>query len=140
MEWAPAGHDPVIYLSPAAILEEGKAIRGGIPICWPWFGPHPDDTTKPAHGFVRTRQWALTHCEDDGASVELRFELRSSPDTLAIWPHAFEAIVEIRLGAELHVSLISHNPAEHTDPADLVLGANILVQTLLTLAETEVVG
>jgi glucose-6-phosphate 1-epimerase len=111
MEWAPAGHSPVLYLSPAALLEAGKPIRGGIPICWPWFGPHPSDSAKPAHGFVRTRQWALVACEDEGASVDLRFELHSDDETLASWPHAFEAILEIRLGAELHVSLISHNPA-----------------------------
>jgi glucose-6-phosphate 1-epimerase len=63
------------------------------------------------HGFARTRQWSLIACEDDGASIDLRFELRSDDETLALWPHAFEAIVEIRLGAELHLSLISHNPA-----------------------------
>jgi len=111
MEWTPAGHEPVLYLSPAALLEAEKPIRGGIPVCWPWFGPHPVDGSKPFHGLVRTRQWALTGCEDDGASIDLRFELRSDEETLALWPHAFEAILEIRLGAELHVSLISHNPA-----------------------------
>lgn len=108
MEWTPAGHKPVLYLSPAAVLEAGKPIRGGIPVCWPWFGPNADPT-KPAHGFARTTEWTLIACEDEGESVELRFELRSSDETLAIWPHEFEAIVEIRLGAELHVSLISHN-------------------------------
>jgi len=111
MEWAPAGKDPVLYLSPTAILAQGKPIRGGIPICWPWFGPHAEDSSKPMHGFARTRQWSLIACEDDGASIDLRFELRSDDETLALWPHAFEAIVEIRLGAELHLSLISHNPA-----------------------------
>lgn len=108
MEWTPAGHEPVLYLSPTALLEAGKPIRGGIPVCWPWFGPHADPA-KPAHGFARTTEWALIACEDDGASVDLRFELHSSDETLAIWPHPFEAILEIRLGAELHVSLISHN-------------------------------
>lgn len=111
MEWTPAGQEPVLYLSPAAVLEMGKPIRGGIPVCWPWFGPHPEDASKPAHGLVRTMMWQLTGCEDDGASVDLRFELRSDESTLAVWPHAFEVILEIRLGAELHLSLISHNPA-----------------------------
>lgn len=104
MEWTPAGQEPVLYLSPTTFLENGKPIRGGIPLCWPWFGPHAEDSTKPPHGFVRTRQWALIACEDDGASIDLRFELQSDDESLAQWPHAFEAIVEIRLGAELHLS------------------------------------
>ncbi len=44
MEWTPAGHEPVLYLSPDAVYQEGKAIRGGVPVCWPWFGPHPRET------------------------------------------------------------------------------------------------
>jgi glucose-6-phosphate 1-epimerase len=110
MEWAPRGQDPVLYLSPETILREGKAIRGGIPICWPWFGAHPTDPSKPAHGFVRNRFWEFTGCEDDGASVDLRFELRDSEATRALWDHSFIAVVEIRLGSELHLSLSIHNP------------------------------
>ncbi|MCW1884071.1 D-hexose-6-phosphate mutarotase [Luteolibacter flavescens] len=112
MEWQPAGHAPVLYCSPQAVLREGKAIRGGIPICWPWFGAHPTDPTKPAHGIVRTRFWRLTDSQDGGESVELRFELESDDATRAIWGHDFHVIVEIRLGAELHLSLISHNTGE----------------------------
>jgi D-hexose-6-phosphate mutarotase len=112
LEWTPTGHEPVLYLSPAAMYETGKAIRGGIPVCWPWFGPHPSDPSLPSHGLARTREWYLTECEDDGGSILLRFEFRPDEEALAVWPHDFEAIVEIRLGAELHVSLISHNRGE----------------------------
>lgn len=109
MEWQPAGHAPVLYCSPETILREGKAIRGGIPICWPWFNAHPTDPTKPAHGIARTRFWQLTDSQDGGESVELRCELKSDEKTRAIWDQDFHAIVEIRLGAELHVSLTSRN-------------------------------
>ncbi|MEK7953560.1 D-hexose-6-phosphate mutarotase [Luteolibacter soli] len=109
MEWQPAGHAPVLYCSPETVLREGKAIRGGIPICWPWFNAHPTDPSKPAHGIARTRFWELTDSQDGGESVELRFELRSDEKARAIWDQEFHAIVEIRLGAELQVSLISHN-------------------------------
>jgi glucose-6-phosphate 1-epimerase len=112
MEWTPAGQEPVLYLSPLAVFENGKAIRGGVPICWPWFGPHPSDPTLPAHGVARTRLWSLIACEDDGASVHLRFELHADEETLALWPHAFEAAVEIRVGRELQISLIRHNPSD----------------------------
>ncbi|MCW1922030.1 D-hexose-6-phosphate mutarotase [Luteolibacter arcticus] len=110
MEWQPAGHEPVLYCSPETVLREGKAIRGGIPICWPWFNAHPTDPSKPAHGIARNRFWQLTDSQDGGESVELRFELKSADATRAIWDQEFHAIVEVRLGAELHVSLSSHNP------------------------------
>ena len=109
MEWQPAGREPVLYCSPDAVFREGKAIRGGIPICWPWFNAHPTDASKPAHGIARNRFWQLTDAQDGGESVELRFELKSDDATRAIWDQEFHAIVEIRLGAELHVSLTSHN-------------------------------
>ncbi|RYD67253.1 MAG: D-hexose-6-phosphate mutarotase [Verrucomicrobiaceae bacterium] len=109
MEWQPTGHAPVLYCSPEAVLREGKAIRGGIPICWPWFNAHPTDPSKPAHGIARNRFWQLTDSQDGGESVELRFELKSDEKTRAIWDQDFHAIVEIRLGAELHVSLTSRN-------------------------------
>jgi glucose-6-phosphate 1-epimerase len=130
MEWTPAGEEPVLYLSPAAVLERGKPIRGGIPVCWPWFGPHPDGVLQAAHGFARTSLWTLKACEDMGASVELRFELRADDETLALWPHAFELILEVRLGAELHLSLISHNPG------DLPFSETAALHTYLRVSDT----
>jgi D-hexose-6-phosphate mutarotase len=75
MEWTPAGQSPVLYLSPQAVLKEGKAIRGGVPICWPWFGPHETDKTLPAHGFVRNRFLELTEASEDQSGVTLKFAL-----------------------------------------------------------------
>jgi glucose-6-phosphate 1-epimerase len=129
MEWQPIGHGPVLYCSPTAVLREGKAIRGGIPVCWPWFNAHPTDSTKPAHGVARSRFWQLTGCRDEGESVELRFELKADDATRAIWDHDFHAIVEVRLGAELHVSLTSQNTG---DTAFTETGA---LHTYLSVAE-----
>lgn len=112
MEWQPAGHPPVLYCSPETVLREGKAIRGGIPICWPWFNAHPTDPSKPAHGIARNRFWQLTDSQDGGESVDLRFELKADDATRAIWDQAFHAVVEIRLGAELHLSLTSYNAGD----------------------------
>jgi glucose-6-phosphate 1-epimerase len=110
--WTPAGHQPVLYLSPLAEFAEGKAIRGGIPVCWPWFGPHPDDATKPAHGFARVLPWELLECEDEGGCVAIRLGLRPNETTRSLWPHEFEAFVEIRVGAELNVALVTHNSGD----------------------------
>jgi glucose-6-phosphate 1-epimerase len=57
--WAPPGARPVIFISPRAVFTPGKAIRGGIPVIFPWFGPHPSDPTKPQHGTARTTPWTL---------------------------------------------------------------------------------
>jgi len=106
----------VIYLSPAADYEEGKPIRGGIPVCWPWFGPHPEDPTQPAHGFARLLAWELLECEDEGGCVAIRLGLRPSAATRAFWPHDFEAFLEIRVGAELNVALVTHNSGDAPRP------------------------
>src|SRR5690242_14069770 len=59
MAFQPHGQPPVLWVSKYSAYAPGKAIRGGIPVCWPWFGPHPTDSSKPAHGFVRTKPWAV---------------------------------------------------------------------------------
>ena len=64
LRWQPTGQaHPVLYVSPTAVLDGSKAIRGGIPVCFPWFGPHPTDTDAPSHGRVRTAmgEWGQRH-------------------------------------------------------------------------------
>ena len=76
MAFQPKGEQPVIWLSPVAKLVQGKSIRGGIPVCWPWFGAHPSDSTFPAHGFARTMPWqvAASKALPDGSTC-ITFEL-----------------------------------------------------------------
>jgi predicted GNAT family N-acyltransferase len=57
LEWQPRGQKPVIWVSKAAVYQAGKGVRGGVPVCWPWFGAGSEG--KPAHGFVRTRMWEI---------------------------------------------------------------------------------
>src|SRR5215475_4299642 len=57
--WKPAGSDEVLFLSTKSRWQEGQPIRGGIPICFPWFRAKANDPNAPAHGFVRTRQWQV---------------------------------------------------------------------------------
>lgn len=109
MEWTPAGHSPVLYLSPQAVIEPGKPIRGGIPVCWPWFGPHPTDETMPMHGFARTRPWTLMEASESDEGVKISFVLCSDAATHELWPHEFEAHLTVHLGAQLEVSLMTIN-------------------------------
>ncbi len=117
MEWTPAGQSPVLFLSPQAVLEPGSPIRGGIPVCWPWFGPHPDDETKPMHGMARHRPWTLQAVHESDEGVKLVFILCSDAATRELWPHDFEAHVTMLLGEKLDISLQTVN----TGDSDFVL-------------------
>ena len=110
MEWTPAGHDPVLYLSPEALYEEGKPIRGGVPLCWPWFGGHPDDPALPSHGLVRTCFWKQGPVTTDETGVTLKFTLTDDPESRRCWDHPFHLELDMRLGASLQLSLQMTNP------------------------------
>ncbi|OAI56075.1 hypothetical protein AYO49_04875 [Verrucomicrobiaceae bacterium SCGC AG-212-N21] len=112
MEWTPAGKKPVLYMSPQAIFQEGKPIRGGVPVCWPWFGPHETDASLPGHGFVRIRFWELTDASEDDAGVTLKLALQDDAETRRKWPHAFRLELEMRLGAEMHLALRVSNTGD----------------------------
>lgn len=64
LSWAPQGQKEVIFMSPKAVYKQGKALRGGIPLCWPWFGKHPEDATQPSHGVARISTWELSRQEE----------------------------------------------------------------------------
>lgn len=101
LEFQPAGQPPLLWCSARAQYKPGKAVRGGIPLCWPWFGPHPDDSARPAHGFARVLPWQLTQIEVMADSLSLGFTLQDSEASRAYWPHAFEARLHYHLGHEL---------------------------------------
>ncbi|MEO1236835.1 MAG: D-hexose-6-phosphate mutarotase [Planctomycetota bacterium] len=71
--WTPADHAPVLFTSDRAVYDGQKAIRGGVPICFPWFGGHPTDPDAPSHGLVRTAPWQLLQTARGSAGVEARF-------------------------------------------------------------------
>ena len=100
MSWCPTGHEEVLYLSPEAVYREGKAIRGGIPICWPWFNAHPSDPDLPSHGLVRNQFWELesTDADDEGVLAKLR-------RTTEHWT----VVATIRMASSLEVAIESTN-------------------------------
>lgn len=108
--WQPKGQAPVIWVSKQAKFAPGKSIRGGVPICWPWFGPHASNPQFPGHGFARTVPWALVASKElpDGR-VRLEFELVKSEATSAQWPHASIVRNIITVGEELEVDLVTTN-------------------------------
>ena len=102
--------DDLLFVSDKAYYESGKAIKGGIPVCWPWFGADPDDQGRPAHGFVRNRQWEVSGSESlaDG-STKVVLGLADSEETREIWPNPFKLYIEITVGDSLSVALVTHN-------------------------------
>ena len=110
MTWQPAGQKPVIWVSKLAKYAPGKSIRGGVPVCWPWFGPHASEASFPGHGFARTVPWALgaTKALPDGR-VRLEFELTQTDATRAQWPHASTVRNIITIGEELEITLETVN-------------------------------
>ncbi len=103
--WTPAGHQEVLFLSSATRWEEGRAIRGGIPICFPWFGNKAEDPKAPAHGFVRARPWQLESIARDGNAVTVSVSTRSDEATKQWWPADFRLTLHATFGAELHLEL-----------------------------------
>lgn len=111
----PKGCDEVLWMSPLAQFQHGKAIRGGVPVIWPWFGPHPTDSNKPQHGFARTAEWQVISTEAlANGSTQLKLQLADDASMRALWPHAFELSLAITIGSELRVELTSRNTGEQT--------------------------
>lgn len=106
MTFQPHGQDPVLWVSNTAYYQEGKSIRGGIPVCWPWFGKHPTNPDLPAHGFVRHQFWTLNAVEQDqNNATHITLSLRDDEETRKKWPHAFKLELTVVVAAALSVSL-----------------------------------
>jgi glucose-6-phosphate 1-epimerase len=99
--WAPSGAEEVIFLSGRSQWQEGKAIRGGIPVCFPWFRNKIDDPKAPSHGFARTRNWQLDSVQLMGDAVVVSLSMGSDEGTRAWWPFDFHLVHRLTLGAEL---------------------------------------
>lgn len=106
-EWAPTGAAPVLWLSKQSFFERGKAIRGGVPVCFPWFGPGRSGQMAPAHGFARLSLWRLDAAEVD-ASGEATLALvltGSDVEDLGGFPEDFTARLVVSMGSALQLTL-----------------------------------
>jgi D-hexose-6-phosphate mutarotase len=109
--WRPAGAAPVLWVSRDSLFEPGKPIRGGVPICYPWFAAHATDATAPMHGFARLADWQLADAAASGGAVHLSFVLTDDERSRkSAWPHRFRAEFRVSLGATLGMTLDVSNP------------------------------
>jgi glucose-6-phosphate 1-epimerase len=102
--------EDLLFLSQKSHYDEGKAIRGGIPICWPWFGPDPTALNRPNHGFVRNGLWTVVATEAT-ADLETKVTLRfvETLQSLGYWQQAFTLDLVITVGNTLTLELNTRN-------------------------------
>lgn len=113
------GEPPLLWLSDQAIFRQGKSVRAGVPVCWPWFGNlqrNPQAVQAmyrgeqaPAHGLARARDWQLLSIEEAGKTLRIEFELPEAQGDLPGWPHDVELKLIVELGDELTLNLTSRN-------------------------------
>lgn len=114
MTWQPRSQAvPVLWLSRDAKLATGKSIRGGVPVCWPWFGAHASEPGFPAHGYARTVPWRVVESgsEPDGVT-RLTLRLVESEKTRAQWPYPCTLQLTVIVGETLRMELSTENTGE----------------------------
>ncbi len=113
LSWQPAGEEDVIWLSPEAKFNIGKSIRGGIPICWPWFGDHATQNDYPAHGFVRTLPWHVVQSETlKGGETRIALAFQPNDTSNKYWPYLTPLHLSITVGKTLELELTTTNQTD----------------------------
>ncbi|WP_394359116.1 D-hexose-6-phosphate mutarotase [Metapseudomonas boanensis] len=98
LHFQPRGERPLLWC--AARWPKIGAIRGGVPVCWPWFGRHPMESGWPHHGWARLSDWRLTGKEADATGVRLNWRLEL---------HDWVVELEAELGDEMHLRLTTRH-------------------------------
>jgi glucose-6-phosphate 1-epimerase len=111
--WTPAGESAVIWMSKASMFAPAQPLRGGVPICFPWFGPGRGSSMSPVHGYARLAEWSVLSAEDVDGTVNLVLVLTGA-DVAGLpgvekWQHPFELTYRVSFGAELAVALTVRN-------------------------------
>ena len=100
----------LLFVSDLAYFEQGKEIKGGIPICWPWFGMDPENLGRGIHGFARNMLWQLVETEQmKNGETKIVLSLSETEESLKLWPHNFMLTLTATIGKTLHLSLQTVN-------------------------------
>ena len=109
VSWIPPTAEDVFFVSRQTRWERGRAIRGGVPVCFPWFGNHLENRDAPAHGFVRTRPWELESVVQENGAVAVSMFTESDDETKRWWPADFRLVHRAKFGSTLSLELIVTN-------------------------------
>src|SRR5215470_4662352 len=124
----PAGRRPLLFLSERSRFASGKAIRGGVPVIFPWFGTRAGHPQAPDHGFARTREWAVESVAPAGdGSVALTLALEADDTTRPTWPHEFRIRHRVAFGERLEMTLEVENRSSHPFDFEEALHTYLLV-------------
>ncbi len=106
----PKGESAVIFDAKESYITPPKSVHAGIPICWPWFGAHPTESSLPQHGFARDKVWTLesTGILESGAT-EVVLSLKDDAETKVLFPYAFELELTFTIGTTLRIALKTTN-------------------------------
>jgi glucose-6-phosphate 1-epimerase len=106
--------NPVLWLSKNARFVPGRSIRGGVPICWPWFGAHPTDSTLCPHGFARVIPWEVVDVDTfyNGAT-RILLEMQQTPEAKRQLSYPYTLTLMIVIGRRLRMELATTNLADH---------------------------
>ncbi len=108
----PAGERPVLWISERSRFRggvPGEPIRGGVPICYPWFGPKAGASSAPPHGFARLLPWTLVEVAPDAGGLRAAYRLEDNDYTRTLWPGAFELVFSVTVGRRLTMDLVVRN-------------------------------
>lgn len=113
LSFQPQGTSDLMFVSENAYFQAGKAIKGGTPICWPWFGPDPAGKGRPNHGFVRNRLWQMVNTETlSNGATKVTLACNDTEDTQELWPYEFQLVLEVVVGEALELALITRNQSD----------------------------
>lgn len=146
-QWQPADSKPVLFLSEQSEFRPGKAIRGGIPIVFPWFGarkatPYSSRTDGPSHGFARNSNWQFASATMNGDALRLRLTLDPNEMSRSLGYEDFQLIYDVTVGADLRLQLTVENGMQRSMIFEEALHSYFMVgdatQTEISgLADTE---
>ena len=115
MTWQPkAQTHPVLWLSSNARQEKGRSIRGGVPICWPWFGAHATDATLCPHGFARVIPWQLIEAEPTRhGATRIVLQMTETAEARRQLSYPYLLSMTITIGDTLRIELSTTNKSSH---------------------------
>jgi glucose-6-phosphate 1-epimerase len=99
----------MLFVSSKSLYQNGTSIRGGIPICWPWFGPDPKGLHRPNHGFVRNQLWEVIDTRSSDTETEVSLQLTERHKNEKTWTQPFTLALNIKVASLLTLTLTTHN-------------------------------
>jgi glucose-6-phosphate 1-epimerase len=136
-DWQPTGQKPVLFLSARSSMMPGKAIRGGVPVIFPWFGERHDGKTGPQHGFARTSVWELAFAALAGEDLHLTFTLEPTDVSRDLGFDHFKLVYQVTIGRKLTLELTVGNDSgsggagAHSADSSASLGAPLVFEEAL---------